>query len=248
MPALVDRVGKRYGSLVVIERADGGHTTWKCYCDCGRTRNVRAEALDVASDLCFCSGKLIDLTGRRFGSLVVLERAGTDYVGTHRQAKPTWRCRCDCVQIVIVRGYRLTRGLTKRCKACGHERLTTGGPQHSSWKGCGQLSGAYWRIVCAGATTRSIVVDLTIEQAWRLYEQQRGRCALTGTELSLSRTGKGQTQTASLDRIDSKRGYELDNVQWVHKRIQLMKNYLDQDEFVAWCALVAEHKARARAA
>ena len=35
---LINIVGKRYGRLVVIEKADSlnGHTRWLCKCDCGK--------------------------------------------------------------------------------------------------------------------------------------------------------------------------------------------------------------------
>lgn len=58
---------------------------------------------------------LIDLTGRRFGRLFVLERAGT-YVadgGFHKSA--TWRCRCDCGRETVVMSQDLRRGTTRSC-------------------------------------------------------------------------------------------------------------------------------------
>ena len=47
--------------------------------------------------------------------------------------------------------------------------------------------------------------------------------------------------TASLDRIDSKKGYTIDNVQWVYKKINMMKQNYDQKEFVNLCCLIAEN-------
>ena len=45
-------------------------------------------------------GKLIELTGKRFGRLTVLERAKHNDNGN----KPLWKCKCDCGKIVVVRG------------------------------------------------------------------------------------------------------------------------------------------------
>lgn len=61
--------------------------------------------------------KLIDLTGRRFGRLVVLRREGTRYyVGEKRYwAVPTWRCRCDCGKECTVNGNNLRTGRTRSC-------------------------------------------------------------------------------------------------------------------------------------
>ena len=48
--------------------------------------------------------------------------------------------------------------------------------------------------------------------------------------------------TASLDRIDSSRGYVPENVQWVHKVINRMKGTLSDDEFKSWCRTVAAQR------
>ena len=47
--------------------------------------------------------------------------------------------------------------------------------------------------------------------------------------------------TQSLDRIDSTKGYTIDNVQWVHKYINLMKHQLTQQQFIDFCKKVVEH-------
>lgn len=55
----------------------------------------------------------IDITGQRFGRLVVKMRTAND---KHRTA--CWLCVCDCGNETIVRGNSLRRGLTKSC-GCG---------------------------------------------------------------------------------------------------------------------------------
>lgn len=57
---------------------------------------------------------LIDLTGRRFGRLVVIERAGSHYSPSF-QSRPLWRCRCDCGAECVVAGDSLRDGRTKSC-------------------------------------------------------------------------------------------------------------------------------------
>jgi hypothetical protein len=41
--------------------------------------------------------------------------------------------------------------------------------------------------------------------------------------------------TASLDRIDSSKGYIIGNVQWAHKMVNRMKNDMPQEEFIEFC-------------
>lgn len=67
--------------------------------------------------------RLIDLTGDRFGRLVVIERADNDRKifrnpdGSVRRITnyPRWKCKCDCGKIVTVYGHHLRAGLTKSC-------------------------------------------------------------------------------------------------------------------------------------
>jgi len=46
-------------------------------------------------------------------------------------------------------------------------------------------------------------------------------------------------RTASLDRIDSSKGYVKGNLQWVHKDINMMKNHYNQKYFIEICKKVA---------
>ena len=56
-----------------------------------------------------------DLTGRRFGKLVVLERAEDD-INRNRM----WLCQCDCGNRKIIGGRHLTSGRTKSCGCDQH--------------------------------------------------------------------------------------------------------------------------------
>ena len=47
-------------------------------------------------------------------------------------------------------------------------------------------------------------------------------------------------QNLSIDRIDSFKGYEKDNIQLVDKRINMMKGSLSNEEFIELCTKVAD--------
>lgn len=55
----------------------------------------------------------VDLTGRTYGRLTVLERAGSVISGDC--VRPTWRCRCVCGTECIVCGSSLKSGGTRSC-------------------------------------------------------------------------------------------------------------------------------------
>lgn len=59
-------------------------------------------------------GQLIDLTGQRFGSLLVLKRAPDTYTKSGN-LKVNWFCLCDCGKHVTVDGKSLRSGATQSC-------------------------------------------------------------------------------------------------------------------------------------
>ena len=177
------------------------------------------------------SKRRTDMENRRFGALVTmtfLSKVKHSY----------WRCRCDCGNIVEKDQCGLLSGKYISCGCIPKYVNET----HPFWKGCGKLSGQYFSSLRCRAKKKEIPFNITIDDAWRLFELQNGKCALTGLDLqfaSLREQRLGHQQTASLDRIDSNIGYELSNIQWVHKYVNWMKNDLPMDEFIRMCKLVA---------
>ena len=63
-------------------------------------------------------GKFIDMTGQRFGRLVILRK-----YGVNKFKHITWECQCDCGNMCVVRGYSLRYGKTKSCGCLEKENL-----------------------------------------------------------------------------------------------------------------------------
>jgi hypothetical protein len=63
-------------------------------------------------------------------------------------------------------------------------------------------------------------------------------CSLSGQPLTI---GMNRYNTASIDRIDSSKGYIEGNIQWVHKDINFMKRTYSQEYFVQMCKLVSNN-------
>ena len=61
--------------------------------------------------------KLVDLTGRRFGRLIVVARA--ENIGKNS----AWQCRCDCGNNTVVSAPNLKSGATSSC-GCGLSEAT----------------------------------------------------------------------------------------------------------------------------
>lgn len=176
---------------------------------------------------------LKDLTGKKFNNLLVLYRAGSNRAGGS-----TWVCQCDCGNEKIFSSDHLTRAKSP-VKSCGCSQNRRGS-EHPLWLGCGEISGNWW---CnhvlreRNQTVRERVpVTITIEYAWDLFLKQDRKCALSNQDIFI---GEKQYGTASIDRIDSSKGYEEGNIQWVHKDINFMKRTYSMQYFIEMCKKVA---------
>lgn len=174
-----------------------------------------------------------DLTNKKFGRLTVL------YIHSRtRNGHIRWHCICECG---IEKDILSTHLSSNKIVSCG--RHVKRNKDRKDWRGFEEISGQFWGQIKRGADgskgRRTIPFSITIEDAWNLFMAQERRCALSGQSLTFPEKWDS-TGTASLDRIDSLRGYEKDNVQWVHKDINRMKNSFDQEYFKKLCSLVSQ--------
>ncbi len=101
---------------------------------------------------------LIDLTGKRFGSLLVLRRSDD------RVKQAYWLCKCVCGSKKAIRGSSLRYGVSVSC-------------------GCSRRVPKYWRVYWAqknNAALRRIKFKLTFEQWLQVWQEsghlhERGR-------------------------------------------------------------------------
>jgi len=115
------------------------------------------------------------------------------------------------------------------CKSC------------SLFKGVGDLTGAYITEIKNRANKRGFDYSITTKYIWDLLNQQSFKCALTGLDINVNKNWRKQSFTASLDRIDSTKGYIIGNVQWVHKTINRLKSNFPEQELMYWAELLTKH-------
>lgn len=114
------------------------------------------------------------------------------------------------------------------------------------YKGYEGISGEYWSLLKHGAQKRNIEFKITKEEAWELFLKQNKKCKLSNIQIHFqkdsSRTNRKRnfSRTASLDRIDSTKGYVIDNIQWLHKDVNMMKNKFSQEYFIDTCKKICK--------
>lgn len=178
--------------------------------------------------------KKLNVIGQKYGMLEIIREHSKSRSGHIR-----YTCKCDCGKECNVLLTHLRQGNSKSCGCVIKAKVGKNSPY---WTGAGDISGNFWNQIersANGSKRKTIVISITKEYAWSLFVKQKGKCALTNLDLSFPKHGKDKSSTASLDRIDSSKGYEADNIQWVHKDVNIMKNKFDQNYFIKICNLIS---------
>ncbi len=154
--------------------------------------------------------RLIDLTGQRFGRLLVIERAAND---RHREAM--WLCRCDCEKLRVVRGRDMRSGRSLSCgcwkrqagaiRSYRHGHTVGVTPEYRAWGAMKQR--------CSNSRNRDFKDyggrNIRLADEWR-----------HGFEQFLADMGPRPGPGYSLDRIDVNGIYEPSNCRWATAKEQ----------------------------
>lgn len=152
--------------------------------------------------------KLLDLTGQRFGRLVVVERAENSGRTTR------WLCVCECGRNVVVRQPDIKSGKTQSCGCAHKEQLAKRNRTH----GLSQTRiSRIWRAM----------KDRCYNPNAQAFQNYGGRgitvCDEWKNDMMSFYTWSiehGYDDHLSIDRIDVNGNYEPTNCRWVDKKTQ----------------------------
>lgn len=176
-----------------------------------------------------------DLSNKEYNGVILIK-----YLYNKPGYRPVWLCKCSCGKEFEAIGHSVKSGRKRSC-GCKPKRK---GKNHPNWKGYEGISGQWWASFiqdCWQRRKRKKKIEVTIEYLWNLFVKQDKKCSYTGEVLSFQSKKDGNGKTVSLDRIDSSKHYEEGNVEWVHKKINIMKNNMSKEEFISWCCKVADY-------
>ena len=83
-----------------------------------------------------------------------------------------------------------------------------------------------------------------MDYIFKLWDIQKGKCNLSGVNMTWHRGGGSTDYACSIDRKDSDKGYVVGNIQLVCRTVNFMKSTLNDAQLYWWCKNIVEHKER----
>lgn len=170
--------------------------------------------------------------GSKFGSWEVI----SEEVIKSSYGKNTIKCRCKCGAERNVDVYTLGKG-SQSCYNCSHNKT---GTEHHRFKGYKEIPLKWFNRY----TSRNQECNIEISMVYDLWVKQGKKCALSGIPIDFENSStnrKNYKCSASLDRIDSKKGYIVGNIQLLHKDINRIKSDFNEEYFIQMCNLISQN-------
>jgi hypothetical protein len=157
-----------------------------------------------------------------------------------------FNCVCKCGNERKMIGSTIVTGKTKWCNECRKKNvvnITKRGKESPKSKYCGPISGKMLGTFTRRSKKKNLEYSVSSKFLVNLYESQGGVCIYSGLPIIFAETTEDHEHggtNASLDRIDSDKGYIADNIQWVEKTINKMKLYFNEHLFLTYIKKVIE--------
>lgn len=173
--------------------------------------------------------KKLDITGQKFGRLVVIGRSFKKY----KNEQPHWECRCDCGTMRRVYQGSLTRGITVSCGCYRNERT-------GNVKRLRPFEGLY-NILASNTRDGKVSCELTYEEFLEFTKITKCHyCGddITWYEFNTAKNGSGY----NIDRKDNAIGYNKGNCVVSCGICNWLKSKFNYEEFLQQVQKIARYQ------
>lgn len=219
--------GDKFNKLTVIEYSHTDKYRQKHYkvkCDCGTEKTVSGSNLrhnKIKS--CGCITKSDIKPGDKFGLLTIIEHSHKD-----KAKRSFFNCKCDCGNEKVVAGSALKGGNTKSCGCI----LT----KPNNYAEVTKILKSYRH----GAQAKGLDFDLSREDFENILRQSCHYCGIEKGNSIKCFNGEYFFYNG-VDRIDSNKGYTLDNVVACCSKCNYAKRDLPVEDFKEWVTRIYTH-------
>lgn len=178
-----------------------------------------------------------DVTGQRFGKLVVLELDRVEGKISY------WRCRCDCGGFKVCRRANLGRS----CNSCGCIKLARILDINEARIGTGTVEALYNKYrkdYVQGAKQKGRSFNLTYDEFVALTKKPCEYCGSPPSHKKTDPFTKVSILVNGIDRVDNEQGYLVANSVSCCRTCNLAKRQLSVHEFLQWAERIHQHQFR----
>jgi hypothetical protein len=154
------------------------------------------------------------------------------------------KCECEIVYNNY-KSYHSAKTRNSVCRSC-RTRIANASDKRNSkmennpaWKGYKEIPFS-WFSKYFERKRKKRVGSVKITDVYDIWIRQNKKCVLSGIEIDFIKRKDGIS--ASIDRIDSNKEYNIENIQLVHKDVNLMKNYFNQEYFLNICEKICNER------
>lgn len=249
MSACVELSGRSFGLWLVLgkstKRGSCGDVYWKCRCACGKTSDVSSTSLRQGKSkgchACRCvEARMIDLTGKVFGSRTVIGYDGVHVSASGKTKKHYWLCRCECGKESSVERGSLVSGRACICRMCSTHKqgVVCGLPILPKGQAAANLLLSSYK---RAAKARGREWGLTDAEFHDITTSDCHYCGCRPGQIKGGRYVNGDHRYNGADRIDNSIGYTPANVVPCCGTCNIMKGRMDKLEFIKKAKEIARY-------